>query len=42
MLRLRLTGARKRTGKKNKNQEKISFTRVDTIGDAALLLSPNF
>ncbi len=43
-LGLRFTGARKRTGKKNKkekNQEKISVTRVDTIGDAAELLSPN-
>ncbi len=47
-LRLRFTGARKRTGKKNKkkkkqkkNQEKIGVTRVDTIGDAAELLSPN-
>ncbi len=42
------TGARKCTGKKKKNkqekeknQEKICVTRVDTIGDAAELLSPN-
>ncbi len=41
----KITGARKCTGKKNekkkKNQEKIGVTRVDTIGDAAELLSHN-
>ncbi len=40
-LGLRFTG-KKNEKKKEKNQEKISVTRVDTIGDAAELLSPNY
>ena len=38
--KIKCTG-KKNEKKKEKNQEKNSVTRVDTIGDAAELLSPN-